>query len=134
MKPAALLFALSLLVACGSEDETDLEAEQPLTLADLEETAEARDFFDEGVVWCEGMSTDELRAFVDETYSAGAPKVMFAGIEEIEGRKLSAWLVIELPGAGSDRDEVFALYNRKFSEGGEPLTDTGQKFLSLMLD
>ena len=116
-----------------------MDGDEVITEADLGRTAEARAYIEneEGAVWTEDLSGEELKAFIDALYRAGADKVMFAGIEDFEGVDLTAWLVVRLPPVERLRAPVFAAFNRVLGErdeAWEPIRDTGQKFLDLPLD
>ncbi len=127
---------LLVLAGCGgAEPGYDGACGELLTESDLGTTAEARAFFDEGAVWTEDISDDDLRALVEKFYDAGAAEVVFAGIEEIEGRPVSAWLVVKLPASTGVRAAVLKVYNDALqAEGDAATTDAGQTYLDLTLD
>jgi hypothetical protein len=136
---AAVLAAACL--ACGGggsavpeEDAAAVEA-PALSLADLGEVQEARAFLAAGAVWTEDLSPAELRALIDELYAAGAPRVLFDDITDLEGQRVSALLAIEPPADAAARQRVFAVYNRAWASlGDEPEPDGGQPYLTISLD
>jgi len=128
---------LASVAACGGSDDSFDGEDKPLSGSDLGETEDARAFLDsdDGAVWCEPMSIDALREFVEKLHAAGAESVLFGDITEIEGRRLSAWLVIELPLTGPSRATVFRAFNAVHHDLGEDeIQDEGQKYLDLPLD
>lgn len=134
-----LLLSLALLSSCGAghAEPADNDAYE-ITAADLEPSEEARAFLGSrgAAVWSEDLSESELEGFIDAVYGAGAPNVVFAGIEEFQGTRLSAWLVIELPTSASARASVFRVYDEQLQRlyGAPPTPDTGQAYLDLTLD
>lgn len=130
-----LIFIGALLCGCAGEKEG--EASDKTTLKDLEPAIEARQFFNDPscVVWNEGFPLAELKQFCEDLYRAGAPKVMFGGADELEGKKLSALFVAELPKDKATRDRVIKVWNEKLSESDfEVKPDEDIDYLELSLD
>lgn len=127
--------AVVLLAACGDGSEPD-DGDLPLTAADLDEHEEARAFLSGGgTVWSEGPDVAELEQLIERLYAAGAKRVLFAGIEEMDDVRISAWLVTELP-TGPARAEVFRVFNAAHAEylGAPAVPDRGQSYLDVGLD
>ncbi len=129
-----ILGALCVIVAAGCGRDAEAPEATALTAEDLGTTAEARAYMaDHGMVWSEGLTLAQVKSLVDAVYGAGAPEVVFARIEKLGGRDVSAWLVVKLPRTG--RKAIFSAFNKALRKyGGTQATDTGQDYLDLPLD
>ncbi|MEM8883155.1 MAG: hypothetical protein AAGD14_03710 [Planctomycetota bacterium] len=138
MKRFVLLLALLLVPACGDPEagyEEDWDEPRAITEDDLDQWQEARSYMLAGhLLWAEGLSGDDLNGLIEGCYDAGAPRVMFAGIEEIGESSVSAWLVVELPTSKSARGNVIDAFNKVSEPYGQPAKDNGQKFIDLGMD
>jgi hypothetical protein len=139
-----LLLALSVGLLLGGcmrmtsvlPEEED-EAPSKVTAKDLEPTVEARQFFTDPncVAWTEGFSLDDLKTLTNDLYAAGSPKVMFAGADEIEGKKVSAWFVAELPKDKSARQRCVDVWNKTFKDSDyEVKAGDDIDYLDFMMD
>jgi hypothetical protein len=119
-------------MSSGGEEESS-----KTTFKDLEPTIEARQFFNDPncVVWNEGFPLSELKQLCEDLYRAGSPKVMFGGADELEGKKVSAWFVAELPKDKATRERVIKVWNEEFKDSDfEVKPDEDIDYLELALD
>ncbi|MEM7306573.1 MAG: hypothetical protein AAF682_07880 [Planctomycetota bacterium] len=134
----ALLLSLPVLPACSTGQAESSDEDWRISPADLQPSQEARAFLrsEDGSVWSEDFAQEELSELIDQLYNAGAKSVVFAGIEEIDYVRVSAWLVAELPATDPARSEVFGAYDAWFTEAGHvsETADEGQLYLDLPLD
>ncbi len=134
----AMLLASGCMVSSSLSSGEESEDSAKTTLKDLEPAIEARQFFNDPncVVWNEGFALSELKSFCEDLYRAGSPKVMFGNADPLEGKKLSALFVAELPKDKATRDRVIKVWNDKLGEdsdyGVKP--DEDIDFLELSLD
>ena len=140
------LIPLFLLVAClligcskGSESTADGDegSQEKLTAKSFEPSMEAKQFFADPkcVVWNEGFPLDELKTFTNDLYAAGASKVLFAELSEIEGKQVSARYAVELPKDKARRDRCIAVWNKTFKDSDfEYDAKSGQDYLDMTMD
>ncbi len=129
------LAGLCLIAAAGCGRDGGAPEGTALTAKDLGTTVEARAYIaNHGMVWSEGLTIAEVNSLIAAVYAAGAPEVLFASIEKLGGRDVSAWLVVKLPRTG--REAIFKAFNRTLRkyQHGTQATDTGQDYLDLVLD
>ncbi|MEM7411177.1 MAG: hypothetical protein AAF430_13155 [Myxococcota bacterium] len=81
-------------------------------------------------IW--GGDSQDVQALVDDVYASGAPNVWFTGLEEYEGKTLTASIAIELPASGIAREQIFQ--REAVFWGSDPTPDVGQKYLAIYLD
>jgi hypothetical protein len=83
-------------------------------------------------------STKESLALVEEVYALGAVRVTAVEIgdyPDMGGCQNTGKLVIELPDAQSKRTKVLAWASKIAEEQGfDPLADTGERYVFVMLD
>jgi len=83
-------------------------------------------------------STEESLALVEKVYAAGAVRVTAVEIDEypdMGGCQNTGKLVIELPDAPSKRTKVLAWASEiAEKQGFDALSDTGERYVFLMLD
>jgi hypothetical protein len=141
MKLLPLLLALCLMIGCSKSSQTTSgegeDSQEKLTAKSFEPSMEARQFFADPkcVVWNEGFPLDELKQFTSDLYAAGAPKVMFGDLSEIDEKKVSAWFVVELPKDKAAKDRCIAVWNKMFADSDfeyDPKSD--QDYLDMMMD
>ena len=136
---ATVLFIplFSSLCACGTgsaqEDEAVRTAEPDLGIYE-----EARRFLrDPGAqVWSEDIPLDALIDLVNDCYHAGAEEVVFAGIDEFNGMRVSAWLAVRLPEAGTERVALLRAFEAFVTryDASYAARDEGQRSVEPALD
>jgi hypothetical protein len=75
-----------------------------------------------------------VESLIESFYEAGATGVWFTGIEEFEGRNLTASIAVELPVEKEARARVFGVEAGYWGEHGEPTPDVGQRYLEVGFD
>ena len=132
----AVMCAIAATPGCDTSTATENDRSSSLNPAFLGERQEARAFLDSGdaVVWSEHATVEQVDALVADMYAAGVTKAEFAGIEALEGSRISAWLLFEMP-PGAARAECFTVFNRfREKHVGDHVADQGQPFVDVELD
>ena len=95
--------------------------------------AEARDWLshEDHVLW--DGDRGEVQDLIDDAYASGAPNVWFTGLEQYQGKTVTASIAIELPSTEIAREQIF-VREAQFWGGGDATPDVGQKYLAIYLD
>jgi hypothetical protein len=105
----------------------------PVTYESMGTTVEAAEFLNapNARVASEQFTSEQLYEVVVELRSRGARRVVFAGIEMVEGQMVSSWLVVEMPLPKPMRTAVLELLAEI---SGEPEPDYGQELVGVTLE
>ena len=77
----------------------------------------------------------QVVGYVEDFYSAGAPRVLIGDMEDHEGKQFAGCLIVILPKDAAVRAKLFKLSDRvgvQFQE--DPVSDKGQKYLYFSFD
>lgn len=126
----------------GGESSTSLQKE--LKDADNEvdkeiddgSAAEAKKWLSSELNGFWNESSISIKEIVQKYYDAGAPRVYVTGIEEFQGKRISASIAVELPSDKAGREKVFKADESLATELGddEPIKDIGQKYIHRSFD
>lgn len=85
-------------------------------MKEMKPIMEARQFFADPncEVTTYSFPPDFLKTFVDELYEAGAKTVLFARVQEFEGKKYSSWFIVELPQDAAAKKSCIEAWNQNF--------------------